>query len=399
MSSVPRILLSPPDVSYREREALLAAFDSNWISTVGPAIDRFEHQMSEYLGRPCVALSSGTAAIHLALRLAGVQRGDVVLCQSFTFVASANPILYEGATPFFIDSEPRTWNMDADLLEEAIRKLIRNGKQPRAAILVHLYGMPAESARIASVCERYGVTLIEDAAESLGARVDGKPTGCAGTAAAFSFNGNKIITTAGGGILAFENERDAVLVRKWSTQSREMAIHYEHCELGFNYRMSNLLAAVGSAQLEGLADKVERRRQIAQYYRKAFQDVPELVMQAEWQNVYSTHWLSCVLIREPKRGRHAAAGSRRDALIRYLDQQNIESRPLWKPMHIQPLFRDAPYLGGTVCEALFRDGLCLPSSSALTLEEQNRVIDCIREFFNSEVCAGRVSDAVLGRVS
>lgn len=358
---------------------MLAAFDSNWISTAGPAIDRFEREMADLLSRPCVALSSGTAAIHLALRLAGVRRGDVVLCQSFTFVASANPILYEGAIPYFIDSEPRTWNMDAGLLEEAIQGLHRQGKRPKAVVAVHLYGVPAEIRCIAEVCERHGVPLIEDAAEALGAAIDSRPVGTSGLAAAFSFNGNKIITTAGGGMLALASEKDAARVRKWSTQSREAALHYEHRELGFNYRMSNLLAALGSAQLEDLPRKVERRREIARRYREELAAIPGLEIQTEPPGTRATHWLSCLLVRERRRSAGASRQQRRDALLQHLAAHGVEARPLWKPMHMQPLFRDAPSMGGSVSETLFREGLCLPSSSALSMKDQDEVIRRIHE--------------------
>lgn len=373
-----RILLSPPDVGAAERAALLEAFDSNWISTAGPAITRFEDAMAEHLGRPCVALSSGTAALHLALRLAGVQPGDIVFCQSFTFVATANPILYEGAVPYFLDSEPRTWNLDAELLEEAIRRLDRQGKRARAVVAVHLYGTPAEIHRIAAVCERHGLALIEDAAEALGAHVNGQPVGRHGLAAAFSFNGNKIITTAGGGMLALASRQDADRVRKWSTQAREAALHYEHEELGFNYRMSNLLAALGTAQLAGLEAKVDRRRAIAAAYRDALSN-SIISFPPEPPQSRSTHWLTCALLQPPG----IASPERRqfrDALIAHLAACGIESRPLWKPMHLQPLYRKAPRLGGAVSESLFHQGICLPSSSALRTHEQAWVIEQIKQF-------------------
>lgn len=375
-----RVLLSPPDVGERERQALLEAFDSNWISTVGPAIRRFEGEMAERLGRHCVALSSGTAALHLALRLAGVEAGDTVICQSFTFVATANPILYERAIPFFVDSEPRTWNLDADLLEEAIRRLERKGKRPKAVVAVHLYGVPAEIGRIAAVCARYGVALIEDAAEALGAEADGCPVGTHGMAAAFSFNGNKIITTAGGGMLALRDAADAERARKWSTQSREPVAHYEHTELGFNYRMSNLLAALGSAQLAGLEAKVERRRAIMARYQDELQVLGTLCFQQEPAGCRATHWLSCALVQAEGVASHERQECR-DALLAHLESRGIESRPLWKPMHLQPLFWDAPRLGGAVSESLFAQGLCLPSSSALKDTEQGAVIAAVRDFF------------------
>jgi len=394
MSAKPRILLSSPDVSSREREALLAAFDSNWISTVGPAIDHFEQQMAEHLGRPCVALSSGTAAIHLALRLAGVTRGDIVLCQSFTFVATANPILYEGAIPYFVDSEARTWNMDADLLDEAIQRLHREGRRPKAVIVVHLYGVPAEIERIAAVCARYQIPVIEDAAEALGAKVGTQPVGTHGFASAYSFNGNKIITTAGGGMLALRDPADAARVKKWSTQSREAVVHYEHTELGFNYRMSNLLAALGSAQLEQLEEKVARRRAISARYRRALDAIPGVYVQKETPGTRTTHWLTCLLLRSSvshnvlRSQEPDGPGARRDLLLRALTQHGIETRPLWKPMHLQPLFRDAPHIGGAVSEGLFRDGLCLPSSSALRDEEQEEVIGRLRDALQTKPLPG-----------
>ncbi|MCU0228645.1 MAG: aminotransferase class I/II-fold pyridoxal phosphate-dependent enzyme [Bryobacterales bacterium] len=389
-----RVLLSAPDVGERERAALLAAFDSNWISTVGPAIGRFEEEMAARLGRPCVALSSGTAALHLALRLAGVEAGDTVICQSFTFVATANPILYERAIPYFVDSEPRTWNLDADLLEEAIRRLARRGKRPKAVVAVHLYGVPAEIERIAVVCAEHEIPLIEDAAEALGAEVDGLPVGTHGMAAAFSFNGNKIITTAGGGMLAVRTAAEAERVRKWSTQSREAVAHYEHTELGFNYRMSNLLAALGSAQLAGLEEKVARRRAIAARYREELQGLGVLDFQEAPTGRRATHWLSCALVQAGRRAGEAV-GECRDALMAHLDAQGVESRPLWKPMHLQPLFRDAPRLGGAVSESLFAQGLCLPSSSALREAEQGAVIAAIQDFFGPR---NRGSLAQLGRI-
>jgi dTDP-4-amino-4,6-dideoxygalactose transaminase len=373
-----RILLSAPDVGDVERAALLAAFDSNWISTVGPAIADFENAMTERIGRPCVAVSSGTAGLHLALRLAGVRPGDSVLCQSFTFVASANPILYEKAVPTFLDSETRTWNIDPNALEDAIKSHARRGRVPRALIVVHLYGMPAEIENIRTICEHHGIALVEDAAESLGSTVHHRETGIFGQSGVFSFNGNKIITTAGGGMVAVSSESDAVRVRKWSTQSRDAATCYEHSELGFNYRMSNLLAALGSAQLRQLPEKIRRRREIFIKYERTITDLGGISFQPEAAGSRSNRWLSAMWINPE------IWPGKRDALISHLAAKGIETRPLWKPMHLQPLFQGAPYFGSGVCETLFRSGLCLPSSSALSQEQQEDIIQAIRDFFLSQ---------------
>lgn len=380
--AAPRILLSPPEVGSAEREALLAAFDSNWISTAGPAIGAFEEAMAALLGRPCVAVSSGTAGLHLALRLAGVEPGDTVLCQNFTFVASANPILYEGAVPSFVDSEPRTWNLCPQALLDAIRALARVGQHPKALVVVHLYGMPAEMPSIREICERHGIALIEDAAESLGSTLQGEQTGRFGRAGVFSFNGNKIITTAGGGMVAVATEADAARLRKWSTQSREAALHYEHAELGFNYRMSNLLAAVGRAQLAQLPQKVARRREIFAAYRRELGSLPGVRFQPEPEGVVSNRWLTAAYL-EP-----SVWGECRDGLITHLAEHGIESRPLWKPMHRQPLFEGAAHYGAGLAEDLFRHGICLPSGGALTTNEQEEICALTTEFLTRR--AGRI---------
>lgn len=365
--AAPRILLSPPEVGSAERHALLEAFDSNWISTAGPAIGAFEEAMAAQVGRPCVALSSGTAGLHLALRLAGVGPGDTVLCQNFTFVASANPILYEGAIPCFVDSEPHTWNLCPQALHDAVGALARAGQHPKALIVVHLYGMPAEMREIREICARHGIALIEDAAESLGATIDGEQTGRFGLAGVFSFNGNKIITTAGGGMVAAASDADAARLRKWSTQSREPAVHYEHTELGFNYRMSNLLAALGKAQLGQLPGKIARRRQIFERYRESLGTLPGVQFQPEPEGAVSNRWLTAMYL-DP-----AVWGNCRDGLIAHLAAQGIESRPLWKPMHLQPLFRGAAHFGSNLAETLFANGLCLPSGGALTASQQEEI--------------------------
>ncbi len=388
MSRPSRILLSPPDVGATEREALLAAFDSNWISTVGPAIEEFEGAMAAWIGRPCVAVASGTSGLHLALRLVGVAPGDTVLCQTFTFAASANPILYEKAEPCFLDSEPRTWNLDPNALEDSLRALARCGRRPKALIAVHLYGMPAEIHSIRTLCDRHGVALIEDAAESLGSTVSGtsedargEQTGRFGLAGVFSFNGNKIITTAGGGMVAVDSPADAARLRKWSTQSREPAEHYEHAELGYNYRMSNLLAALGRAQLSHLPEKIRRRREIFERYRTALNGFPGIVFQPEAAGSRSNRWLSALYL-DPREW-----GNCRNALASRLAARGIESRPLWKPMHLQPLFRDTRHFGTPLSEALFAGGICLPSGSALREEEQDEICEEIVRFLSEAPAA------------
>jgi pyridoxal phosphate-dependent aminotransferase EpsN len=378
--AAPRILLSPPEVGSAERDALLEAFDSNWISTAGPAIGAFEEAMAARVGWPCVALSSGTAGLHLALRLAGVGPGDTVLCQDFTFVASANPILYEGAVPCFVGSEPRTWNLCPQALRDAIRALERAGQRPKALVVVHLYGMPAAMPEIRGICVRHGIALVEDAAESLGSMIEGEPTGRFGLAGVFSFNGNKIITTAGGGMVAVASEADAARLRKWSTQSREAALHYEHTELGFNYRMSNLLAAVGCAQLQALPRKVERRREIFACYRERLGQWPGVQFQPEPAGYVSNRWLTALYL-DP-----GVWGECRDGLIAHLAAQGIESRPLWKPMHLQPLFRGAAHCGSSLAEDLFRNGLCLPSGGALTAAEQEEICGHVEAYLEKAEC-------------
>ncbi|MCC6263973.1 MAG: aminotransferase class I/II-fold pyridoxal phosphate-dependent enzyme [Bryobacterales bacterium] len=394
----PRILLSPPDVGRAERESLLDAFDTNWISTAGPAIEEFEASMAAFIGRPCVAVASGTSGLHLALRLAGVAAGDVVLCQTFTFAASANPILYERAEPWFLDSEHRTWNLDPNALEDAIRALARIGRRPRALIAVHLYGMPAEIHSIRDLCDRHGVALIEDAAESLGSTVGAEPTarsrnpeleiptgegtqpesarqtGGFGLAGVFSFNGNKIITTAGGGMIAVDSAAAAARLRKWSTQSREPAAHYEHAELGYNYRLSNLLAALGCAQLASLPNKILRRREIFRRYREAFQGFQGVEFQPEEEGSRSNRWLTALYL-DPNEW-----GNCRDALITRLAARGIESRPLWKPMHRQPLYLNSRHFGSSLSEALFAGGICLPSGSSLREVEQQEICEEIAGF-------------------
>ncbi len=370
------IYLSPPDVGTAEREMLLSAFDSGWIAPVGPDLAAFEHEFSETVGVPhAVAVSSGTAALHLILVVAGIGPGDVVLVPSFTFAATAFAVAHTGATPVFIDSEPLTWNIDAELVEMAIDDLDGKGQRPKALLAVDLYGRCAAYERLTKVCDREGIVLIEDAAEALGATTtyDGtqRSAGSFGVGAAFSFNGNKIITTSGGGMVVTTDGKLAEQVRYRSTQARQPVSHYEHLDIGFNYRMSNLLAALGRGQLHGLTDKVARRREVNQTYRDALGDLPGVSFDpaTEGRNC----WLSCILV-DPA----VSDGVDRTTIEAHLRAADIESRPLWKPMHRQPVFADAAaYLNG-LSDELFAHGLCVPSGSSLSGTDQERVINEIR---------------------
>ena len=374
-----RLYLSPPHMGSRERELLLEAFDSNWIAPLGPQVDAFESEFARRVGAPhALALASGTAALHLALVEAGVEAGDEVLVSDLTFVASVNPVLYLGATPVLIGSERTSWNMDPNLLEDALRDRRQEGRAPAAVVVVHLYGQPAELEGIRALCDRYGVPLVEDAAEALGAEYT-DPTGAThhpgtlGQSGIYSFNGNKIITTSGGGMLVSEDEELIAHARKLATQARDPAPHYQHSEVGYNYRLSNLLAAVGRGQLQVLDDRVAARRRIFQRYREGLGDLPGLHFQPEAPWGKHTRWLTCLTI-DPE-----AFGADREAVRTVLEDANIEARPLWKPMHMQPLFHSCELYGGQVGEALFRDGLCLPSGSGMTQADQDRVIEEVRE--------------------
>jgi pyridoxal phosphate-dependent aminotransferase EpsN len=319
-----------------------------------------------------VALASGTAAIHLGLRLLGVGPGDEVFCPTFTFVATANPVRYLGAEPVFLDSDCASWNLDPNLLKEALRDRAARGRLPRAVVPVHLYGQPADMDPILQVCARYEVPVLEDAAEALGGLYRGKPAGTLGQVGAFSFNGNKVITTTGGGMLVSPNQEWVAKARFWSTQARDPGIAYEHSEMGYNYRMSNVLAGIGRGQLEVLDLRVEQRRAIAFRYREAFADLPGIELMPQAHYGLHTNWLSCFLIDEDK------FGCTRDDVVCALDAANIEARPVWKPMHLQPLYAGADRYGGEVAEDLFRRGICLPSSSSLTVEEQLYVVNQVR---------------------
>lgn len=364
----PRILLSVPHMAGNERLYANEAFDLNWVSTVGPNLAAFEEAFTRRLGLPSLCLSSGTAAIHLGLRLLGVGPGDEVFCSTLTFAASANPIRYLGAEPVFVDSDRGTWNMDPELLAGALKRRAGRKRLPKAIVVVHLYGQCADMDPILEVCEKYEVPVLEDAAEALGATYKGKPAGTLGLLAAFSFNGNKIITTAGGGMLVAQDSRLVEKARFWSTQARDPGLGYEHSEVGYNYRMSNVLAGIGRGQFEVLDLRVSQRRAIAFRYRDAFAGIPGISFMPQAPFGFSTNWLSCFLIDS------ARFGCSRNDLIRHLDAAGIESRPVWKPMHLQRLFSDCEALGGAVAEDLYERGICLPSSSSLTPAEQSYVI-------------------------
>jgi dTDP-4-amino-4,6-dideoxygalactose transaminase len=368
LAAVPRIYLSPPHLSGRELDYLRDAIDSNWVAPLGPQVDAFEAELAELIGVPhALALSSGTAALHLVLVVLGIGRGDEVACSSLTFSASANPICFVGATPVFVDATAESWTIDPSLLERALEERPQIG----AVVAVDLYGQCCDYDAIRAVCSERGVTLVQDAAESLGATYRGQPAGAQGDLAAFSFNGNKVITTSGGGMLVSPNEKWIAHARKLSTQAREPAPHYEHTELGFNYRLSNLLAAVGRAQLEVLPQRIEARRRINRRYRELLAGTPGISFMPEAGYGESNWWLTCILV-DP-----AAAGTDRESIRLALEAEDIESRPLWKPMHLQPVYLDAPVYGGDVSAKLFEQGLCLPSGSALTAGDQRRVVDTL----------------------
>ena len=369
---MPRILLSVPHMCGRERQYANEAFSLNWVSTAGPNLAAFEEAFTSRLGVPSVCLASGTAAIHLGLRLLGVGPGDEVFCSALTFVASANPIRYLGAKPVFVDSDASTWNMDPDLLSDALKDRASQNRLPKAIVVVHLYGQCADMDPILDVCQRFGVRVLEDAAEALGATYKGRQAGTLGEIAAFSFNGNKIITTAGGGMLAARDLQLVEMARFWATQARDPGIGFEHSEMGYNYRMSNVLAGIGRGQLEVLDLRVEQRRAIAFRYRDAFASLPGISLMPQAPYGLSTNWLSCFLIDPAK------FGCSRDALMQRLDSAGIESRPVWKPMHLQRLFSDCKYYGGAVSKDLHERGICLPSSSSLTAEDQDFVIHHVR---------------------
>ncbi len=374
----PRILLSYVHMGGTERDWVEKAFESEWIVPLGPNVDEFEHRLEKYLGAPnVVALSAGTAAIHLALVALGIGSGDEVICQSFTFAASANPIKYQGADPVFVDSEPDTWNMSPDALEEAIidRKK-QTGHYPKAIIPVYLYGMPAKMDEIRAIADKYGIPIVEDSAEALGSEYKGKKCGTLGNYGCLSFNGNKIITTSGGGALVCHSKEEADRVKFYATQAREQRPYYYHETIGYNYRLSNVSAGIGCGQMDVLQPHVELRRAIHDFYTKELAEIDGLsVQQNPSTDFNSNFWLSTVLI-DPKTGKDP------ESLRQFMLDAGVETRRLWRPMHMQPVFADAPYYGDTTCETLFDRGLCLPSGSGLKEEELRYVADKIKEFFN-----------------
>ncbi len=368
-----RIFLSAPHMGGTELDFVREAFDSNYIAPVGPQLNAFEEEFADEVGaKYAVAVTSGTAALHLLLRYVGVETGDTVFCSSFTFVASANPILYLGATPVFIDSDRKSWNMDPILLAEELRKCHKNDCLPKAVVLVHLYGQPADIDPIKKLCDTYNIALIEDAAEALGASYNDKAPGTFGRAGFYSFNGNKIITTSGGGMIVSDDIELIKKMRFWSTQARDEAVHYEHTEMGYNYRMSNILAAIGRGQLRVLKERVERKRQIFRQYTKELGTLPGITFMPEPEYAYSTRWLSCAII-DPE-----TAGFRRNTLISLLEENNIEARPTWKPMHLQPLFEECTVAGGCVSQDFFENGICLPSGTGMSTDDLDRILSLIR---------------------
>ncbi|MBL4978030.1 MULTISPECIES: DegT/DnrJ/EryC1/StrS family aminotransferase [Bacillus] len=374
-----KIYLSAPHMSGREQHYISEAFRSNWIAPLGPLVNTFEEKLAERVGtKGAAAVSSGTAAIHLALRLLDVKAGDTVFCPSFTFVATANPILYEKAVPVFIDSEPDTWNMSPKALERALEEAKRNGNPPKAVIAVNLYGQSAKMDEIVRLCGLYGVPVIEDAAESLGSVYKGKQSGTFGRFGVYSFNGNKIITTSGGGMLVSDDEAAIEKARFLASQARDPAVHYQHSEIGHNYRLSNILAGVGIAQLEVLDERVEKRREIFARYEKALGSLDGVCFMPEYSEGVSNRWLTALTLDNRLTPYD---------VVQHLAEEQIEARPLWKPLHTQPLFTSSAFYSHTdsesVCENLFRRGICLPSGTNMTEEDQDRVIDVLSHLFQT----------------
>ncbi len=359
-------------MSGQEIEFVRDAFESNWIAPLGPHVDAFEKEFAECVGVPyATALSSGTAALHLAMRLIGVQRGDEVLCPTFTFCSSANAVLYEGGSPVFIDSEESSWNMDPQLLQEELEECAKRGKLPKAVITVDLYGQCSDYKPILEICKRFNVPLIEDAAEALGATYGDRKAGTFGKIGIFSFNGNKIITTSGGGMLVSDDLSLVERARFLATQARDPAPHYQHSTIGYNYRLSNILAAIGRAQLRVLSQRVESRRQNFKVYQDALQPVPGIAFMPEASYGRCTRWLTCITMDAE------AFGSTREEVRLALEAENIEARPVWKPLHMQPVFKNCRLRGGKVAESIFGNGLCLPSGSNLSSSDLQRIIEIV----------------------
>ncbi|MFV0208509.1 aminotransferase class I/II-fold pyridoxal phosphate-dependent enzyme [Empedobacter falsenii] len=373
-----KIWLSSPHMGGNELKYIHEAFDANWVAPLGPNVDGFENDIENYLNTDVkvAALSAGTAALHLALIECGVEHGDEVICQSMTFSASANPIAYLGATPIFVDSEKDTWNICPIALEEAINDRIAKGKTPKAILAVHLYGMPFKVDEVLAIANKFNIPLIEDAAEALGSTYKGKKCGTFGRFGALSFNGNKIITTSGGGALVCQTQEDKDKAVFLATQARDNAPHYQHSHIGYNYRMSNITAGIGRGQMEVLEDRVAARRAMNNFYQALFADIDGVTVFVEpTSDYFSNHWLSAILIDSKVAGK-----TREDLRLAFLEDE-IESRPLWKPMHLQPVFANSPYYGGKVAEELFENGLCLPSGSNLTDAERERIAAKVNAVF------------------
>mgnify|MGYP001186365006 CR=1 FL=1 len=377
----PKIYLSSPHMGGNELDFIHDAFNSNWVAPLGPNVDGFEKDLAQYTGaKHAAALSAGTAAIHLALVLLDVKHGDEVICQSFTFSATANPIVYQGAMPVFIDSENETWNMSPEFLQEAIKDRLKRGKKPKAIIPVHLYGMPAKMNAILELADEYEIPVIEDAAEALGSCIGGKKCGTFGKCGILSFNGNKIITTSGGGALISDDEGLIAKARFLATQARDPAPHYQHSHIGYNYRMSNIVAGIGRGQMQGLGKRIEARRANFEKYKNYFEQINlrgyKVYLLPEPEGCYSNRWLTTIIIDPSENG-----GTTREDIRLALQKENIESRPLWKPMHLQPVFSETPYYGSNISESLFQQGLCLPSGSNLTEAEWDRIFSVFDEIF------------------
>jgi pyridoxal phosphate-dependent aminotransferase EpsN len=372
-----KIYLSSPHMSGRELKYINEAFETNWIAPLGPNVDEFEKEIAEYVGASeAVAVSSGTAAIHLALSLLGVQSGDKVFCSSLTFIASANPIIYQGAEPVFIDSEYETWNMSPEALQRAFNEAVKENILPKAVIVVNLYGQSAKMDEIVSICNQYDVPIIEDAAESLGAMYKGKASGTFGKFGIFSFNGNKIITTSGGGMLVSDDREALKKARFLATQARDYAPHYQHSQIGYNYRLSNILAGIGRAQLQVLEERIAARRAIFQRYYEELSSLPGFTFMPELQDTFSNRWLTALTINEEE------AGVSVSEILTSLSEESIEARPVWKPLHLQPVFSQMKYYPHSeeesISDKLFQNGICLPSGSNMTEDDIERVVNQIK---------------------
>ena len=371
-----KIWLSSPHIGNNELGYVNDAFTTNWIAPLGPNVTGFEDDIVSYLSNEVHvgALSSGTAALHLGLILLDVKQGDEVLCQSMTFSASANPIVYLGAKPIFIDSEKDTWNICPEALETAIKDRIAKGKKPKAIIAVHLYGMPYKVTEIRAIADKYEIPILEDSAEALGSSYNGQKCGTFGDISVLSFNGNKIITTSGGGAIVSKDKKHIEKAIFLSTQARDNAPHYQHSEIGYNYRMSNICAGIGRGQMEVLDKHVSLRREMHSFYKRLFKEIEEASLFSEFnENYFSNFWLSTIIFNDTKKNP--------EELRLLFEKENIETRPLWKPMHLQPIFKDAPYYGGNISETLFKNGLCLPSGSNLLVHDKERIKECLNNYF------------------